>query len=133
VELHDIVSMLSEIFTIVGLLVGLPLYLVGLSMRGFGGRWVKTDGVIAESAQGSVIRWFDTTGEVHEALADSPESNSLEPGSDVPVWFRAHVPSRGRTHTPEQDGKALRLAGLILLAVGVGSAILGLVLLFVGT
>ena len=46
VDLHDIVSMLSEIFTIVGLLVGIPLYIVGLSVRGFGGRWVQTDGVM---------------------------------------------------------------------------------------
>ena len=130
-EAIDIVSMLTELFTIVGLLVGLPLYLVGLSVRGFGGRWVKTDGVIAKTAQGSVIRWFDTTGEVHEALADSPESTDLEPGSDIPVWFRAHFPSRGRTHPPDQDGRALRLAGLILLAVGVGSAILVIVLVFV--
>jgi hypothetical protein len=131
VDLHDIVSMLSEIFTIVGLLVGIPLYIAGLSMRGFGGRWVETDGVIAQTAQGPVIRWFDTTGEVHEALADSHESVSLAPGDDITVWFRSHAPERCRTHSPDHDGKALRLTGLILICIGAGSAILGIVLLFV--
>jgi hypothetical protein len=131
VDLHDIVSMLSEIFTIVGLLAGIPLYIAGLSMRGFGGRWVQTDGVIAQTARGPVIRWFDTDGEVHEALADSEEATGLDTGDDIPVWFRPHTPSRGRTHPPDHDGKALRLTGLILIGVGVGSAIFGIVLLFV--
>jgi hypothetical protein len=130
VDLHDIVSMLSEVFTIVGLLVGIPLYIAGVSMRGFGNRWVQTDGVIAQSARGPVIRWFDTDGEVHEALADSHEAANLSTGDDIPVWFRPHTPSRGRTHPPDHDGKALRLTGLILIGVGAGAAVLGIVLLF---
>jgi hypothetical protein len=131
VDLHDIVSMLSEVFTIVGLLVGIPLYIAGLSMRGFGGRWIETDGVIAQTQQGPVIRWFDSTGEVHEALADSHESVALVPGDDITVWFRSHAPARCRTHSPDHDGKALRLTGLILIGIGAGSAILGIILLFV--
>ena len=129
-DLHAIISMLTEIFTIVGLLVGLPLYIAGLSVRGFGGRWVQTDGVVAATASGPVIRWFDSTGEVHEALADSHETVHLDPGDDVTVWFSARSPERCRTHSPDHDGKALRLTGLILLALGVASAILGIVLLF---
>jgi hypothetical protein len=131
VDLHDIVSMLTEIFTIVGLLGGIPLYIAGVSMRGFGGRWAETDGVIAQSARGPVIRWFDTDGDVHEAPADSPESAGLSTGDDIRVWFRPHTPSRGRTHPPEHDGKALRLTGLVLIGVGAGSAVLGIVLLFI--
>ena len=123
--------MLSEIFTIVGLLVGVPLYIVGLSVRGFGGRWVQTDGVVAATASGSVIRWFDSTGEVQEARADSHETVHLQPGDDVTVRFNARSPERCRTHSPDHDGKALRLTGLILTGIGVGSAILGIVLLFV--
>jgi hypothetical protein len=131
VDLHDIVSILSEIFSIVGLLVGIPLYLVGLSVRGFGHRWVQTDGVVAATSAGPVIRWFDSTGEVHEALADSHETAHLNPGDDVTLWFNARSPERCRTHSPDHDGKALRLTGLILAGIGAGSAILGIVLLFV--
>ncbi|WP_241983727.1 MULTISPECIES: DUF3592 domain-containing protein [unclassified Cryobacterium] len=130
-DLHDIVSMLSEIFTIVGLLVGVPLYIIGLSVRGFGGRWVEADGVVAATTSGPVIRWFDTTGEVHEARADSHETVHLEPGDDVTLWFNARAPERCRTHSPDHDGKAWRLTGLILTSLGLGSAVLGIVLLFV--
>ena len=127
-DLHDIISLLSEIFTIVGLLIGVPLYIIGLSVRGFGHRWVQADGVVAA---GPVIRWFDSTGEVHEARADSHETVHLEPGDDVTLWFNARSPERCRTHSPDHDGKALRLTGLILIGLGVGSAILGIILLFV--
>lgn len=130
-NVHDIVSLLSEIFSIVGLLVGIPLYIVGWSMRGFGGRWVQTDGVVAAAGTGRVIRWFDQAGEVHEAPADSHETAHLDAGDDVTVWFNARAPERSRTHTPDHDGKALRLTGLILIGVGLGSAVLGVVLLFV--
>ena len=129
-DLHDLVSLLSEIFSFVGLLVGIPLYIAGLSVRGFGGRWIQTDGVIAQSAQGPVIRWFDSEGDVHEAHADTHESADLQPGDDITVWFLGRAPARCRTHSPDHDGKALRLTGLILLALGVASAILGVVLLF---
>ena len=130
-DLHDIISLLSEIFTIVGLLIGVPLYTIGLSVRGFGHRWVQADGVVAATKTGSVIRWFDTTGEVHEARADSHETAHLEPGDDVTLWFNARAPERCRTHSPDHDGKALRLTGLSLIGLGVGSAILGIILLFV--
>lgn len=130
-DLHDLISLLSEIFSIVGLLVGIPLYIAGLSMRGFGGRWVQTDGVIAQASQGPVIRWFDGEGDVHEARADTHETDGLRPGDDITVWFLGRAPHRCRTHSPDHDGKALRLTGLILLAVGIASAILGVVLLFV--
>lgn len=125
------VSLLSEIFSIVGLLVGIPLYIAGLSVRGFGGRWLTTDGVVAQGRTGTVIRWFDGDGDVHEAPADNHETAGLQPGDDIPVWFHRRDPSRCRTHSPDHDGKALRLTGLILIVIGLGSAILGVVLLFV--
>jgi hypothetical protein len=131
VDFHEIISLVSEILTLIGLVLGIPLYIAGLSMRGFGGRWVEADGVIAASAAGPVIRWFDETGEVHEAHADTHETHHLEPGDDVTVWFLAHSPDRCRTHSPDHDGKALRLIGLILLGTGVGAGILGIVLLFI--
>jgi hypothetical protein len=131
VDLHDLVSLLSEIFSFVGFLVGIPLYIAGLSVRGFGGRWVQTDGVIAQTAQGPVIRWFDGEGDVHEAHADTHETVGLRPGDDITVWFSRRAPSRCRTHSPDHDGKALRLTGLILIGVAVAAAILGVVLLFV--
>lgn len=132
-DAHAIAGLLSEILTIVGLLAGAGLFLAGLAVRSSSGRWVRTEGVIASAGSGSgtVIRWFDGTGEVHEMPATTHETALLEPGDDVPVWFRPRSPSPCRTHTPDDDGKALRLTGLILLATGAAAAVLGVVLIFV--
>jgi len=127
----SLVSLLSEVLTLVGLVVGGVLFAAGLVVRGVKGRWLLTDGVIASSPAGTVIRWFDRDGDVHECPANTHETHRLAPGEDVPVWFNLRTPSRCRTHTPEAEGRALRLTGLILLGIGAASGVLGIVLLFV--
>ena len=129
-DAHEILGLLSEILTLVGLLGGAGLYTAGLAARGFRGRWVRTEGVIASAGPSPVIRWFDGVGEVHESPATTHETDRLEPGDDVPVWFRARSPWLCRTHAPDHDGKALRLTGLVLLATGAAAAVLGIVLVF---
>lgn len=127
-DTHAILGLLSEILSLVGLLGGAVLFVTGLAVRDLRGRWVRTEGVIA--APGPVIRWFDGTGEVHESPATTHETASLEPGEDIPVWFRSRSPWLCRTHAPDHDGKALRLTGLVLLASGAAAAVLGVVLMF---
>lgn len=124
-------ALISEILTLIGLVVGTPLFIAGLSVRGFTRRWVPTDGVIASSGSATVIRWFDGFGDVHEAPGTTHETHHLVPGDDVRVWFHSRTPSRCRTHDPALDGKALRMTGLILLGTGVAAALLGFVLMFV--
>ena len=131
VDTHAIAGLLSEILTLIGLIGGAGLYLAGLAARNIRGRWVRTEGVIATAGPGTVIRWFDGAGDVHESSATTDETERLEPGVDVPVWFRPRSPAQCRTHAPDHDGKALRLTGLILLAVGAVSAVVGIVLIFV--
>ena len=126
----DFVGILSEILTFVGLIVGATLYLVGLSVRGISGRFTRTSAVIALSKQKTVIRWFDGDGDVHECPADTHETHHLVPGDDVRVWFRTRQPERCRTHDPDLDGKGLRLTGLVLLALGIVAAVVGVVLMF---
>jgi len=123
-------GIISEVLTLVGLVAGVPVLIIGLVMRGVSSRWVKTDGVIAVSKSGPVIRWFDADGEVHAGQQNTHESQHLVPGDDIPVWFLPRSPDRCRTDDPSHDGRALRLTGVILAAVGVVSAIVGFVLMF---
>jgi hypothetical protein len=146
---HSIVSLLCEVLAWVGLPLGAALYIAGLSVRGFGWRWVHADAVIAASpatkpavqpAAGSLpapagtpvhlVRWFDRHGDVHDMAADTEETHSLAPGDDVSVWFNSRHPDRCRTHSPELDGKGLRVIGLVLLGTGFVATVLGFVLMF---
>jgi hypothetical protein len=130
-DAHSLIALISEVLTLVGLVVGGVLYALGVAVRGIKGGWVATDGVIASHGPAMVIRWFDGTGEVHERPADTHETTGLAPGEDVPVWYHSRNPSRGVTHAPESEGKGLRVTGLILLGVGAVSAVIGFVLMFV--
>ena len=67
----DFIGIISEILTLVGLIIGTTLYIVGLSVRGISGRWTRTSAVIAASGAATVIRWFDDLGDVHECPADT--------------------------------------------------------------
>ncbi|TFB70916.1 DUF3592 domain-containing protein [Cryobacterium sp. Hz9] len=126
----DFIGIISEILTLVGLIIGTTLYIVGLSVRGISGRWTRTSAVIAASGAATVIRWFDDLGDVHECPADTHETHHLVPGDDVRVWFRNRHPERCRTHDPDLDGKGLRLIGLVLLGIGVVAGVAGIVLMF---
>ena len=126
----DFLGIISEILTLVGLIIGTTLYIVGLSVRGISGRWSRTSAVIAASGAATVIRWFDDLGDVHECPADTHETHHLVPGDDVRVWFRNRHPERCRTHDPDLDGKGLRLIGLVLLGIGVVAGVAGIVLMF---
>ena len=126
----DFIGIISEILTLVGLIIGTTLYIVGLSVRGISGRWTRTSAVIAASGAATVIRWFDDLGDVHECPADTHETHRLVPGDDVRVWFRNRHPERCRTHDPDLDGKGLRLIGLVLLGIGVVAGVAGIVLMF---
>ena len=126
----DFIGIISEILTLVGLIIGTTLYIVGLSVRGISGRWTRTSAVIAASGAATVIRWFDDLGDVHECPADTHETHHLVPGDDVCVWFRNRHPERCRTHDPDLDGKGLRLIGLVLLGIGVVAGVAGIVLMF---
>ena len=130
VNAHDFIGIISEILTLVGLIIGTTLYIVGLSVRGISGRWTRTSAVIAASGSATVIRWFDDLGDVHECPADTHETHHLLPGDDVRVWFRNRYPERCRTHDPDLDGKGLRLIGLVLLGIGVVAGVAGIVLMF---
>ena len=130
VNAHDFIGIISEILTLVGLIIGTTLYIVGLSVRGISGRWTRTSAVIAASGPATVIRWFDDLGDVHECPADTHETHHLVPGDDVRVWCRNRYPERCRTHDPDLDGKGLRLIGLVLLGIGVVAGVTGIVLMF---
>ena len=141
----DFAGIMSEILTFVGLIIGALLYMVGLSVRGISGRWTRSTAVIAASSTAAssmaasstaasgpatVIRWFDSDGDVHECPADTHETQHLVAGDDVRVWFRNRRPEKCRTHDPDLDGKGLRLIGLVLLGIGVLAGVAGIVLMF---
>lgn len=128
----DSLALVSELFTWIGLISGAILLAIGLIIRATTGRWVKATGVIAagEPNQGNLLRWFDRLGDVHQVDATTAECEGLLPGNDITVYFDARRPNRGRTDSPEHDGRGLIVTGGILLVIGIVASLTGLFLLF---
>lgn len=122
-------SLISELVATLGLVCGSAVYLAGLFVSGARRVWIKTDGVIAMAGPQMVIRWFDSTGEIRESPTTHPAIAPHETGIDIPLWFHARHPGRFRLDSPDLDGKALRVIGLVLLGAGVVSTLVGLALL----
>lgn len=127
----DALALISELFTWIGLISGTVLLAVGLTIRATASRWVSTTGVIASGGGGTLIRWFDRSGDVHQVDATTAECAGLQPGSDITVYFSPLRPDRARTDSPAHDGRGIVVTGSILLGLGVAAFICGLALLLV--
>lgn len=127
----DAVSLIAEAFTWVGFSVGALLFLLGLIPLALSKRWVKTEGVVVAGPPATdTYRWIDNDGEVQESVADDERLPPREPGDEVTVYFDSWRPWKGRLDSPQNDGKALRVAGVILLGIGALSVVVSLVMLF---
>lgn len=128
----DAVSLLAEAFTWIGFSLGALLFLIGVIALALSARWVKTDGVvIAGPPAVESFRWVDRDGEVQEGIDEAPGDAPRQPGDEITVYFDSWRPWRGRLDDPQNDGKALRIAGGVLLGIGLLGTVVSLVLMFV--
>jgi len=126
------VSLITELFTWIGLAAGAVLLVVGLIRGAFFRGWTETLGVVVVDAAGNrVYRWLGDDGVLYEAPAIEDETQVLEPGDDVTVYVNPRDPSVGRTDDPTHEGRALRTTGWILLGLGIVAVVVQFVLLFV--
>jgi len=131
-DLVDAVSLIAEVITWVGLSLGSAILIVGLIWLGLSGRWVRTDGVVVDdTVSAQSFRWIDSSGEVREDFVDDTGVVQRKAGDAVTVYFDSWRPWKGRIDSPAQGGRAFRLAGGILLAIGALSLVLSFVLMFV--
>lgn len=126
------VSLITELFSWIGLATGLVLLVVGLVRGAFFRGWRETLGVVVIAETGDLAyRWLGDDGMLYEAPAIDDETQVLEPGDDVTVYVSPRDPSIGRTDDPKHEGRALRTTGWILLGLGGVAVVVQFVLLFV--
>jgi len=124
-------SLITEIFSWIGLATGAVLVVVGYLRRAFFLGWTETLGVVVLDANGDVVyRWLGDDGVLYEAPAIDDETQVLEPGDDVTVHVNPRDPSVGRTDDPKHEGRAFRTTGWILLGLGLASIVVQFALLF---
>ncbi|MCS5718514.1 DUF3592 domain-containing protein [Herbiconiux sp. CPCC 205763] len=127
----DAVSLITELFSWIGLGAGALLLVAGLLRGAYFRGWSETLGVVVIDANGDLAyRWLGEDGLLYEAPSIDDDTQVLEPGEDVTVYVSPRDPSVGRIDNPKHEGRALRTTAWILLGLGGLAVVLQFVLLF---
>jgi hypothetical protein len=128
----DAASLVLELLSWIGLIIGVPLLIAGYVRRLFFTGWTETMAVVVTlrpvpdaprdpSTDVTVFRWLGTDGHLYELPADTEETAHLSEGDDVTVFVNPRRPEQARTDPAHREGHVLRLLGYIFLGVGVVS------------
>lgn len=127
----DALSLITELFSWVGLAAGAVLVIVGYIRKVVFQGWRETLGVVVVDPRGDLVyRWLGEDGVLYEAPSIDDETQVLEPGDDITVYVNPRDPSVGRVDDPSHEGRALRTTGWILLGLGVVAIVVQFGLLF---
>ena len=112
--MSNVVDVVIELFTWVGLGVGLLLAIVALISYVADGTWIPVRAVVEDLGDHRVVRWFDEHGGVNEAPL-SPHDDARIGTADMADIFAR----RGSRHRMRLTPSSPHLRFLTLLAAGV--------------
>lgn len=121
----DVVGLIAEVFTWIGLLGAVGLAFLALVARVADGDWAPARAVVEHTEDGSVVRWFDDQGVVNEAPLGPHDLDKIGGRDMADIHYRVGWQNRMRlTHGSPAVRVFIRLsllfAGVALLAYAVG-------------
>lgn len=126
----ETVGAIAEVIGWVGLAVGLTCLLLVLLIRVADGRWLPTDALVVDGAEGSVVRWF-AEGEFHSRRLSADERHHVADPQQEPAFYREREPDHLRLHEPPAGRRVLRLLGIVFLGLAVVAGIVGVIAMLV--
>lgn len=126
----EVVSIVAEVIGWILLGGGLGCLLLALLIRLADGPWVRTDAVVVDGEEGSVVRWF-AEGAFHSRRLGSDERDHVQNPEEEPAYYKRREPDRLRLHEPPQGRRFLARLGIIQLGIALLAGVVGLVLAFV--
>lgn len=127
----EVVSLVVEVIGWFAFAAGLVFLLLALLIRLADGRWLRTDAVVVDGDEGSVIRWF-ADGGFHSRALSPDERAHVTHADEEPAYYKEREPHRLRLHEPPAGRRALRMIGFVLIAVAALAAVVGVVMMLVG-
>ena len=127
----DLVGILAELFTWVGLVLGAICLSIVFIIRASRAHWIETDAVIVEGAGSIQLRWMTIDGQLMIRELDSYERDAISDPDSLTIHYNRRSPSRARFEVVGHGEKVLWIIGLILFGLGIVAAIVGLIVLFV--
>ncbi|MBM7832031.1 hypothetical protein JOE59_002736 [Agromyces cerinus] len=127
----DTISVITEVIGWFALAAGLTCLLLALLIRVADGRWLRTEAVVIDGDGGSIVRWFTDDGFQSRALSPDERAHVTNPDEE-PAFYKEREPYRLRLHEPPTGRRVIRILGLVFIGIAVASAVVGIVLMFVG-
>jgi hypothetical protein len=130
VSFLDILAIIVEVLSWVGLGIGVPVFIAALILRAADGRWHEVDiGIVEGTSSGvpALVRWF-ASDELHERELTPEELASI----DDPDSATAYADSSGRLRFERHSAptRVFWVLSLALLGVGVVALAASLILMF---
>ncbi|GGJ85644.1 hypothetical protein GCM10011372_24950 [Agromyces bauzanensis] len=105
--------------------------LLAVVIRMADGRWLPTDAVVVDQEHGSTVRWF-AEGAFHQRRLSDDERAYVVDADEERAYYREREPDRLRLHEPPAGRRAIRVVGLVLLAIAGAAGLTSTVLMLVG-
>lgn len=113
----EVLGIVGELFSWVGLFCGLPLVATALGLRLAAGTSRPVEIVLVPRGGGTVARWF-AGGGVHERALRDWEEARLAGRDSAEAYIGDRDPARMRLDARSPTRQALWTAGIVLTAVG---------------
>lgn len=130
-ESAEVVATIAEVIGWIALGGSLACLLLALIIRLADGRWLPTDAVVVDQEHGSTVRWF-AEGAFHQRRLSDDEREHVVDAEEERAYYKEREPDRLRLHEPPGGRRAVRIVGLVLLAVAGAAGLISLVLMLVG-
>jgi hypothetical protein len=129
VTILEIIGLMAEVFTWVGLGLGAVCLLVLLLVRTFGGRWIEADGLAVTESGETRLRWMSLQG-LHERLLDPADHHVTDPAA-IRLFYSQRNPSRIRFDAVGHGERTMRLLTWLLLGLGLLALVVSTILIFI--
>jgi len=127
----EVVSVVAEVIGWIALGGGVVCLGLALLIRIADGRWLRTEAVVIDGEEGSVVRWF-AEGAFHSRHLSAEERVHVARPEEEPAYYKQREPDRLRLHEPPVGRRVIRIVGLVLLLIATVAGLVGLVLMLVG-
>lgn len=114
---------IAELFTWLGLLLGLLVLLAGVIVRLFEGSWSTAEADVAEIDGDVQLAWLGEDGQVYRRFLDPDERHAIGSADRVTVHYRRDRPLQAHLDKRTHGSRVLVLLGIILTAVGIVAAV----------
>lgn len=119
-----------EIFTWVGFGAAFLLGIAVVALWALDGTWLHAEAIVDHDGDETVVRWFDADGDANSAVPTPGEVAEIGAAEYVSIWYRHGWHGRMRLHRRPAGLRPLLLSTAGMLALGVLSAVAGVVMLF---